>query len=72
MPSDTNEPSAPATLKTTLTVAALALLVTACATEYAATDCHPLREPPLTGADVDAVSDGMALWLESAYRICNW
>lgn len=56
----------------TLSAATLALLVTACATESTTTDCHPLREPPLTAPDVDAVSDEMAVWLESAYRICGW
>lgn len=52
------------------------LLLAGCQTA-ATSDCAVLRDPPpLTTADVDAVSDPLARWLdatiEKGQRLCGW
>jgi hypothetical protein len=53
---------------------ALTPLATSCAEGLSGpgVDCAAIGRPPLTGADIDAVSDETALWLRSASEICGW
>lgn len=49
------------------------LLASTCATTSSrGTDCAAIGRPPLTGADIDAVSDETAMWLAAASRYCGW
>lgn len=50
------------------------LLATACTSVSAGpgSDCAAIGRPPLTDADIDAVSDETALWLATAADYCRW
>lgn len=49
------------------------LLASTCATTSSrGTDCTAIGRPPLTDADIDAVSDETALWLATAADYCRW
>ena len=65
----------PAAWKFSVTCALMAplLLASTCATTSSpGVDCAALGRPPLTGADIDAVSDETALWLRAASEYCGW